>query len=34
VPMWRMIRVGILIDLSSFFVIWLGMLALTPLLPR
>jgi solute carrier family 13 (sodium-dependent dicarboxylate transporter), member 2/3/5 len=34
VPLWRMIRVGILIDLSSFFVIWLGMLALTPLLPR
>ena len=34
VPLWRMIRVGILLDLSSFFVIWLGMLALTPLLPH
>ncbi len=34
VPLWRMIRVGILLDVSSFFVIWLGMLALTPLLPH
>jgi sodium-dependent dicarboxylate transporter 2/3/5 len=34
VPLWRMIRVGILLDVSSFLVIWLGMLALTPLLPH
>jgi sodium-dependent dicarboxylate transporter 2/3/5 len=34
VPLWRMIRVGILLDVSSFFVIWLGMLVLTPLLPH
>ncbi|HEY8257759.1 MAG TPA: DASS family sodium-coupled anion symporter [Gemmatimonadales bacterium] len=34
VPLWRMIRVGILLDLSSFIVIVLGMLALTPLLPH
>lgn len=34
VPLWRMIRVGILLDVSSFLVIWLGMLALTPVLPH
>ncbi len=34
VPLWRMIRVGALLDVSSFVVIWLGMLALTPLLPH
>lgn len=33
VPLRRMIRVGILLDLSSFLVIWLGLLALAPLLP-
>ncbi len=34
VPLWRMIKVGILLDLTSFLVIWLGLLALTPLLPQ
>lgn len=34
VPLWTMIRVGVLLDLSSFVVIVLGMLALTPLLPH
>jgi len=34
VPLPRMIRTGLLLDISSFLVIWLGMLALTPLLPR
>jgi sodium-dependent dicarboxylate transporter 2/3/5 len=34
VPLWRMIRVGILLDVGSFVVVWLGMLALTPLLPH
>jgi sodium-dependent dicarboxylate transporter 2/3/5 len=34
VPLWRMIRVGILLDVTSFFVVWLGLLALTPLLPH
>lgn len=33
VPLRRMIRVGVLLDISSFFVIWLGLLALGPLLP-
>lgn len=33
VPLSRMIRVGILLDVASFFVVWLGLLALTPLLP-
>ena len=33
VPLRRMIRVGVLLDISSFFVIWLGLLALRPLLP-
>ncbi|HEY3176480.1 MAG TPA: SLC13 family permease [Candidatus Polarisedimenticolia bacterium] len=34
VPLWRMVRVGILLDLTSFSVVWLGLLALTPLLPH
>ena len=34
VPLWRMIRLGILLDLASFFVIWIGLIALTPMLPR
>jgi sodium-dependent dicarboxylate transporter 2/3/5 len=34
VPLWSMIRVGVLLDLSSFVIIVLGMLALTPLLPH
>jgi len=34
VPLWKMIRVGVLLDLTAFLVVWLGMLALTPLLPR
>lgn len=34
VPLSRMIRVGILLDVASFLVVWLGLLALTPLLPR
>ncbi|HKY33993.1 MAG TPA: DASS family sodium-coupled anion symporter [Candidatus Polarisedimenticolia bacterium] len=33
VPLWRMIQVGILLDLASFLVVWLGLLLLTPLLP-
>lgn len=34
VPLWRMIRVGLFLDLTSFFVVWGGLLLLTPLLPR
>jgi sodium-dependent dicarboxylate transporter 2/3/5 len=34
VPLSRMLRVGILLDIASFLVVWLGLLALTPLLPR
>jgi sodium-dependent dicarboxylate transporter 2/3/5 len=34
VPLRRMIRVGILLDLSSFIVIWVGLMLLGPLLPR
>ena len=34
VPLGRMIRLGILLDLASFFVIWIGLIALTPLLPH
>jgi sodium-dependent dicarboxylate transporter 2/3/5 len=34
VPLRRMIRVGVLLDVSSFVVVWLGMLLLTPLLPH
>jgi sodium-dependent dicarboxylate transporter 2/3/5 len=34
VPLWRMIRVGVLLDVTSFFVVWLGLLLLSPLLPR
>ncbi len=34
VPLWRMIKVGVLMDLSSFVVIWLGLLALGPVLPH
>lgn len=33
VPLQRMIRVGFLLDVTSFFVVWLGLLLLTPLLP-
>ncbi len=33
VPLRRMIRAGVLLDLIAFVVIWLGLLALTPLLP-
>jgi sodium-dependent dicarboxylate transporter 2/3/5 len=33
VPLRRMIRGGVLLDVSSFFVIWLGLLALGPWLP-
>ena len=33
VPLRRMIRVGMLLDITSFFVIWLGLLALGPWLP-
>ncbi|HET9480568.1 MAG TPA: DASS family sodium-coupled anion symporter [Candidatus Polarisedimenticolia bacterium] len=32
-PLPRMIRVGVLLDVTSFFVVWLGLLALDPLLP-
>jgi sodium-dependent dicarboxylate transporter 2/3/5 len=34
VPLHRMIRVGVLLDITSFFVIWLGLLALGPWLPK
>jgi sodium-dependent dicarboxylate transporter 2/3/5 len=34
VPLSRMIRVGVLLDLTSVVVVWAGMLLLTPLLPR
>lgn len=34
VPLPRMIRAGLLLDLASFLVIFLGLLALTPLLPK
>ncbi len=34
VPLWRMIRVGLLLDVASFLVIWIGLLVLTPWLPR
>jgi sodium-dependent dicarboxylate transporter 2/3/5 len=34
VPLHRMIRVGVLLDISSFLVIWLGLLALGPFLPK
>jgi len=34
VPLTRMIRVGAFLDLASAFVIWGGLLLLTPLLPR
>jgi sodium-dependent dicarboxylate transporter 2/3/5 len=33
VPLRRMIRVGVLLDLSAFLVIWLGLLVLGPWLP-
>jgi sodium-dependent dicarboxylate transporter 2/3/5 len=33
VPLRQMIKVGILLDISSFLVIWLGLMALGPLLP-
>ncbi|MGH9870131.1 MAG: SLC13 family permease [Candidatus Polarisedimenticolia bacterium] len=34
VPLRRMIRVGVVLDVISFLVVWLGLLALTPLLPH
>jgi sodium-dependent dicarboxylate transporter 2/3/5 len=34
VPLRRMIRAGILLDLTALFVVWGGLLLLTPLLPR
>jgi len=34
VPLSRMIRIGVLLDITSFFVIWLGLLALGPWLPH
>ena len=34
VPLRRMIRTGILLDLTALFVIWAGLLLLTPILPR
>ncbi|HET6371900.1 MAG TPA: SLC13 family permease [Candidatus Polarisedimenticolia bacterium] len=34
VPLWRMIRVGLFLDLVAFLVVWLGLLALTPWLPH
>lgn len=34
VPLRRMIRVGILLDISSFIVIWVGLMLLGPVLPR
>ena len=34
VPLRRMIRVGVVLDISSFLVIWLGLLALGPWLPN
>ncbi len=34
VSLWRMIRAGIFLDITAFLVVWLGLLALTPLLPR
>jgi sodium-dependent dicarboxylate transporter 2/3/5 len=34
VPLRRMIRAGILLDLTALFVVWGGLLAMTPLLPR
>jgi len=34
VPLRRMIRTGILLDVTSLFVIWAGLLLLTPILPR
>jgi sodium-dependent dicarboxylate transporter 2/3/5 len=34
VPLPRMIRAGVLLDLTSLFVVWGGLLLLTPILPR
>lgn len=34
VPLWRMIRVGLLLDLTAGVLIWLWLIALTPVLPR
>jgi len=34
VSLWRMIRAGILLDITAFLVVWLGLIALTPLLPH
>lgn len=34
VPLRRMIRVGIVLDLTCFVVIWVAMLLMTPILPR
>jgi sodium-dependent dicarboxylate transporter 2/3/5 len=34
VPLSRMIRVGVVLDLTSIVVVWAGMLLLTPVLPR
>ena len=34
VPLRRMIRIGVVLDISSFFVIWLGLLAMGPWLPK
>ena len=33
-PLRHMIRTGALLDVTAFFVLWLGLLALTPVLPR
>ena len=34
VPLRRMIRAGILLDITALIVIWAGLLLLTPILPR
>jgi len=34
VPLWKMIRVGLLLDLAAGALIWLWLIALTPLLPH
>ncbi len=34
VPLWRMIRVGILLDLTAFVLIWGALMVMGPLLPR
>jgi len=34
VPLRRMIQVGVLLDVVSFVVVWLGLLLLTPWLPH